>query len=554
MSSQSLPSILFITCLIVSLSTTCIAQSFQWAKQMGSTGWDEGTAIVTDTDNNVYVTGLFRGTVDFDPGPGVLNLTAVDEKDAFICKLDADGELLWVKQYGDSASIDEKSSLTIDAAGNLYLTNSFMGKADFDPGPGSFPLMSQGWDRDIFIQKLDADGHFIWAKQISAQPSFSPAPTHANAITLDESGHLYLTGYFDGTVDFDPDSNATFTMTALTTNSFVCKLDIDGNFIWAREFESAIPGIGAVGYAIAVDANGNVYSTGTIGGTVDFDPGPGVFNVATTAPPYLPENYLSKLDADGHFAWAKALGPGQGNTVVVDENKHVIAGGWSSMGYTPSLHKFDSAGNTIWAIPLEGSSGIQSITLDQDGDIYAFGRCCTDTVDFDPGPAVYPLTGSNSNFIGRYDPMGNFISVDLLDATVHATTRDQDMHVYVTGYFFGTTDFDPSASNFDLTATHYNVFVLKLKSVPTVGLSENVLQTQIKLYPNPTSGKVLIEFEQAQPRLHLVVRNMLGQAVSSQMLENVHQAELWIDGSTGVYLLDIFDDTGQKAVYQIVKE
>src|SRR3989338_7102439 len=94
--------------------------------------------------------------------------------------------LQWAKQIGDSASIDEKSSLEIDAFGNLYITNSFVGTVDFDPGPGSFNLTSQGMDRAVFIQKLDANGNFIWAKQIGGPfvPGF-PNPTHSNAIAVD---------------------------------------------------------------------------------------------------------------------------------------------------------------------------------------------------------------------------------------------------------------------------------------------------------------------------------------------------------------------------------
>lgn len=138
--------------ILVALSTNSFGQNFQWAKQIGGAGWDEGTSIKTDQNNNVYTVGLFIGTVDFDPGIGVFNLTSVGEKDAFICKLDPAGNFIWAKQYGDSASIDEKSALEIDPLGNLYITNSFLGTVDFDPGAGSFYLTSQGMDRDIFIQ------------------------------------------------------------------------------------------------------------------------------------------------------------------------------------------------------------------------------------------------------------------------------------------------------------------------------------------------------------------------------------------------------------------
>src|SRR3989338_4057261 len=263
------------------LSTSAFGQNLQWAKQIGGAGWDEGTSIKTDQNNHVYTVGLFIGTVDFDPGIGVFNLTAVGEKDAFICKLDASGDLIWAKQFGDSASIDEKSSLEIDAFGNLYITNSFVGTVDFDPGPGSFNLTSQGMDRAVFIHKLDADGNFVWAKQ------------------------------FTGT-----QSN------------------------------------GGVGYAITVDGSGNIYSTGTIGGTMDFDPGPGTFQLTASVPGQT-AIYISKLDPSGNFVWAKEMGQGEGSAIAMDEHNNIYSSGSASPGYITVINKHDLDGNLLWAKQLE---------------------------------------------------------------------------------------------------------------------------------------------------------------------------------------------------------
>lgn len=540
--------------LILTSITGCFAQSFQWAKQMGSTGWDEATSIVTDQNNNVYTVGLFRGTVDFDPGTGVFDLTSVGEKDAFICKLDADGNFLWAKQYGDSASIDERSTLAIDAFGNLYTTNSFVGSVDFDPGPSSFSLTSQGWDRDVFVQKLDQDGNFIWAKQISAQPSGAPSPTHCNAIAVDASGDLYFTGYFDGSVDFDPDSSSSFTMTAPMTNGFVCKWDANGQFVWAKEFEG-VPGAGAVGYAIAVDANNQVYSTGTIGGTVDFDPGAGVFNL-TLSTPFQAEAYISKLDAMGNFVWVKSLGTGIGYSLALDESGHVYASNSTTSGYTPFLNKLDGSGSVIWANSIDGVAGVQLLTLGDGGLVYAAGGCCIDTADLDPGPGAHPLTG-NGSFIATYDSLGNFVSAGFLEATVHALTTDLNNGIYATGFFQGTTDFDIGPSTFNLTpviATAYDAFVLKLKADPSIGISENSFEERLTVYPNPTAGNVRIEFENEQEQLTLVLRNVIGQELDSKTVTNSRQVDLQINESQGIYLLEVLDQQNKRAVLRIVKQ
>jgi hypothetical protein len=76
----------------------------------------------------------------------------------------------------------------------------FIGTVDFDPGPETFNLTAPGPEA-IFISKLDHMGHFIWAKAIGAI-----SRGYGRPIAIDPSGNgdIYLTGYFEKTVDFDP--------------------------------------------------------------------------------------------------------------------------------------------------------------------------------------------------------------------------------------------------------------------------------------------------------------------------------------------------------------
>ena len=85
---------------------------------VGGTNWDEGTSIAIDNSSYVYTIGHFEGTVDFDPGTGIFNLTSVGEKDGFIFKLDSTGDFIWAKQFGDSAFV-ENNAIALDAAGNI---------------------------------------------------------------------------------------------------------------------------------------------------------------------------------------------------------------------------------------------------------------------------------------------------------------------------------------------------------------------------------------------------------------------------------------------------
>ncbi|MCH8330259.1 MAG: SBBP repeat-containing protein [Bacteroidetes bacterium] len=123
---------IYLGLLINLLSTAIHAQgvSFEWARSTGGTSTDFGTSITTDASGNVFVTGYYRGTVDFDPGTGTVNLTSNGSSDVFIQKLDTGGTFIWANSMGGT-SADQGQSIITDASGNLYTTGSFIGTADF---------------------------------------------------------------------------------------------------------------------------------------------------------------------------------------------------------------------------------------------------------------------------------------------------------------------------------------------------------------------------------------------------------------------------------------
>ena len=266
-----------------------------WAKSMGGTGSDYGISITNDALGNVYTTGYFEGTVDFDPGAGTLNLTSAGSTDIFVQKLDPNGNLIWAKSMGGTSS-DYGNSIATDAIGNVYTTGFFEGSVDFDPGAGTLNLTSAG-SYDIFIQKLDSNGNLIWAKSMGGTGS-----DYGTSITNDALGNMYTTGSFEGTVDFDPGAG-TFNLTSAGYNDiFIQKLDPNGNLIWA----GSMGGIGTdIGISITTDALGNVCTTGRFRDTADFDPGAGTLNL-TSAGDY--DIFVQKLDPNGNLIWAKSMG------------------------------------------------------------------------------------------------------------------------------------------------------------------------------------------------------------------------------------------------------
>ncbi len=94
-------SIICICCLTIN---TIPAQSYEWAKNMGQI-ITHGHSIAVDNSGNVYTTGYFNGSVDFDPGAGISTLTSAGDWDVFISKLDASGNFVWATKMLKGKSI-----------------------------------------------------------------------------------------------------------------------------------------------------------------------------------------------------------------------------------------------------------------------------------------------------------------------------------------------------------------------------------------------------------------------------------------------------------------
>jgi hypothetical protein len=121
---------------------------------MGGASDDSGDSAAVDGGGNVYVTGSFQGTVDFDPGPGTEdNHTSEGDLDIFLTKINADGTYGWTQTMG-GASGDDGLSAAVDGGGNVYVTGSFQGTVDFDPGPGTEDNHISNGGADIFLTKF----------------------------------------------------------------------------------------------------------------------------------------------------------------------------------------------------------------------------------------------------------------------------------------------------------------------------------------------------------------------------------------------------------------
>ncbi|BDS10517.1 DUF7619 domain-containing protein [Aureispira anguillae] len=268
---------------------------FQWAHSFGDYSEDEGVAITTDPMGNVCVTGFFKFTVDFDPGSGINNLTALN-REVFVLKLDAAGNLVWAKSLEGTTSSDEGRDIKTDANGNIYMTGYFSGNLGIDPGVGSSFLYSQGnWD--VFIVKWTAAGNLVWGRSIGG-----PMDDSGWSLDVDAGGNVYTTGYFEGTCNFDLWGTNTMETAVGNSDIFIQKLDSNGWFQWVKPFGSAAYDWGQ---RVEVDNHGDVYITGFFVDSIDFDPGPGVHQLRANG---AADAFIQKLTNNGDFLWATSFG------------------------------------------------------------------------------------------------------------------------------------------------------------------------------------------------------------------------------------------------------
>ena len=246
---------------------------FQWVYTAGGTGNDQAYPISVDTNGNVLVAGYFFGTANFTPNSCTSNGSA----DIFVLKLNTSGSLNFLNCFG-STSVDYPWGVDFDSAGNAYITGGFSNTVDFGGGN----ITSAG-SQDIFVLKLNSSGVYQWVYTVGDSDT-----DFGWALETDSSNNSYITGYFQDTVNFGG-GNIT---SVGNKDVFVLKLNSSGVYQWVYT-------AGSTGddhsYGLDIDSSGNIYAVGSFHSTINFGGG----NI-TSAGEY--DVFVVKLNSSGQYS------------------------------------------------------------------------------------------------------------------------------------------------------------------------------------------------------------------------------------------------------------
>lgn len=617
-------------------------EHLKWSHTIGGSQEDRCSAIAVDAEENVYSTGWFQATVDFDPSENSFSLISLGESDIYVRKNGPDGSHLWTRSFGGSG-LDHGRSIQVDGDGNVYVTGMFRGTVDFDPSTDIWNLTSQG-DEDIFVLKLDPYGNFLWAQSMGGSRRDG-----GMAMEIASSGHIYVAGYFSDSMQY---ATASGTQTLLSNNfedGFLLKLDPSGHAIWAH----ALGGPESNDWAqdLAIDADDNVYVTGFFGRSADFDPSPD--SLVLTADDFT-DIFIAKFQSDGQIDWARSLGgPALEFGVSIDSDpfgNSYVTGYYNSSLYCDSIFVHDSTqalasagawdifltklnpqGYFQWIKSIGDATTEQgfSIAVSSSNELYLSGAFYGLT-DLDPSTATAPIQsdGHSDMYLSKLDTAGQLLWVESLGGTGEdagtALFMDAKDNLYVAGHFSDTAVFDYSFAGPEfISQGDKDMFFLKVGTcappsvnvsqssftlsveeveaasyqwvncsndfmpiegetaanftakengqyacivstgacsdtstcfaITTVGLPDRIDQLEAHIYPNPTGGKLFLDLKKEYQDISITIIDIQGRKIFHEEVQHQQAVPLHVEAAPGIYFLHLIADE-KRTMIQLLKE
>jgi type II secretory pathway pseudopilin PulG len=443
----------------------------------------------TDFSGNLYYGSVLTGSnVDVNPTSGVDLKSTAGAEDFVLTKINANRTYAWSYVIG-SAGIEAIKDIVVDSTGNVYVTGYYNGtNVDFNPLAGT-DLKTTIGDTDLFLTKINADGTYGWTYAWG-----SNGPDISNAIAIDGSNNIYITGGFNGTnIDMNPTGGTDLKTSNLSMDIFASKFNANGTYGWTITMgDGSSFGNGDQAYGIAADNSGNIYITGSLIGTADMNPFGGVDTKTKSSTLY--DLFLTKINSNFTYGWTYTYGTSgmsqfTGMPAVDSSGNLYVAGKFNfnfdfnplsgtdtkttQGGWDVFLTKLNSNGTYGWTQTMGGTGGDggMDLEIDSSGNIYLSSFFGSASVDFDPTSGIDTKTtnGSNDTAITRINANGTYGWTHAIGGTLEdvllAITTDPSRNIYFGGYFNSTgVDFDQiagtdiknaSGANYDYAITKY---------------------------------------------------------------------------------------------------
>jgi hypothetical protein len=571
-----------------------------WAKSTGGVDSDFGYTLQVDSNNNVFIAGQFRGDVSFDPNSSNFDYTSGQSGDVFVQKYNEDGDFLWSKIFLNQDT-SERPILVLDSDDNLYLSSTFLGSIDLDPGLNTDIHTNGNNLRNTYIVKLNNNGDYIWGKTF--ETISASQYVISSEIAVDNNDNILITGEFQGSVDFDFDPNSSFNVTStLAQNGYILKIDSDGDLIWVKQISGAHSRI--YFSCLEFDSQNNIIAGGAFTGTTstDFDPSNNVFNLVT--PNHSTDLFILKLTEDGGFLWVKKaegyhiannLGSSYANdrvhSLAIDSNDDIIlVGAYSNIinfdtsstsfildsginnGRNGFMAKMDSVGNMVWLRKVEGNNFAASTgnsTFYEQDILIDFNENLDLFLGYGfRGDLEYQIDGIQQSYQGNINlwQMALF-QINPVDGdffSAHAVGNDTNLllngivfkgnDLYATGRYGNQMFFDLNTS---LTATNnpnssaFDAFTVKYENVVSLSIDE-FNTNNVDIFPNPTKSTLNIKSKTTVSNISIYDLN--GRSLKTER-PNTNDFEYQLnvnDLSNGIYLLEV-QSGNSKQIIKFIK-
>ena len=302
-----------------------------WTRQLGTSGDDGAYAVAVDSSGNVLVGGFTHGPLH--------GQTHAGGADAFLCKYDASGTLLWTRQLGSTVH-DGVRAVSVDHQGHVFVAGVTL---------GALPGHSSSGSDDAFVRRYDANGGLVWSRQLGTSLN-----DQAFAVSADADGSVAVAGYTAGTLPGQ--------MNLGGQDAFVRRYDGAGNELWTRQFGTLSDSDHAYGTSVSPD--GRIFVAGATRWALPGQPHAGEFDA-----------FVRAYDPSGSAVWTRQFGTSNQElayAVSVDANDRVLVAGaaWAALpgqlhsgGGDAFVRTYDASGDVLSTHQLGSSADDRALSV-----------------------------------------------------------------------------------------------------------------------------------------------------------------------------------------------